>query len=77
MDGVLLMEELLVIIGGCLVLVLSLLILRFRARLGELSSRYASPTLDAAAYASIWRGIGLLGLGIGGLWILVAAARLL
>ena len=77
MDGVLLMEEVVVITGGCLVLVLSLLTFRFRAKLGELSSRYASPTLDAAAYASIWRLIGLLGLGIGGLWILVAIARLL
>lgn len=71
------MEEMVVIVGGCSVVLLSLLIMKFRGRLGTLTSRYAIPSLDAETYTAIWRGIGVAGICIGGLWIVVALVRLL
>jgi hypothetical protein len=74
--NVLLMEAVAVIVVGFLITGASGLCLRNRIRLGELASKYASPTLDGPTYASICKIIGWSGIAIGALWIAAGLAHL-
>lgn len=55
---------------------LSLLIVKGADRLGRLSSKYATPSLDGTTYTSIWRVVGMSGAGVGALWVIVALVYL-